>query len=95
LKKRYKVLLVAQEYPLINQAQIIFAVAFLHNFLIVHDPDEIIMDDVETEASVDDDWSSYQSSVPAEERNRAAEHRDRITQQMWADYTVKRARRHR
>jgi hypothetical protein len=55
LKKRFRVLLVAQEYPFATQTQIISAVALLHNFIIMNDPDKnSILDDVEPEASLDD-----------------------------------------
>jgi hypothetical protein len=88
--------LVAQEYPFATQTQIISAVALLHNFIIMNDPDEIsILDDIEPEASLDDSWSLHQSTVPHDERTRAARRRDRIADEMWTDYNARPARRRR
>jgi DDE superfamily endonuclease len=95
LKKRFKVLLVAQEYSFVTQTQLISAVAFLHNFIISNDPDEISIDDIETEGSWDDTWSRHQTAVPRDERARAAQRRDRIAEEMWANYTTRPARRRR
>ena len=89
-------MLIAQEYPFTNQMQIVSAVAFLHNFIVIHDPDEISVGEVETEGNTDDSvdrWSRHQSVIPQDEWARAAEHRDRIAQEMWADYIARPARR--
>jgi hypothetical protein len=95
LKKRFRILLLAQEYPFITQAQMVAAVAALHNFIILHDPSEISSREVDTEPNVDDFWSMHQATVPREERTRAAERRDRIAMAMWEDYVARSTRRRR
>jgi hypothetical protein len=95
LKKRFKVLLLAQEYSLATQTQIVPALAALHNFIIIHDPSEISEHEVETEPNADDAWSNDQAAVPDEERTRAAARRDSIATAMWEEYVSRLARRRR
>lgn len=95
LKKRFKVTLLAQEYPFAAQAQIIPAIAVLHNFIVIHDPSEVSLEDDETELnSVDDAWSMNQAAVSHDERTRAAECRDNIAKAMWDDFTARQTHRH-
>jgi len=84
-----------QEYSFATQAQIISALVALHNFIVVHDPSEVSPDEVETEANTDNPWSSYQATVPHEERTRATECRDHIAMAMWENYTTRLLRRRR
>jgi DDE superfamily endonuclease len=95
LKKRFKVLLVAQEYSFATQAKVIPALAVLHNFIIINDPGEISLDEIEPEANLDDTRSSEQPVVQNEERARAAARRDSIAMAMWEDYITRPARRRR
>ena len=97
LKKHFKVLLLAQEYSFATQAQIVSALAALHNFIITHDPKEISTispDEVETDSDADNAWSIHQASIPREERIRAAVHRDQIALMMWEDYNTRLPHRH-
>jgi hypothetical protein len=89
LKRQFKVLLIAQEYPFAIQACIISAIAFLHNFIVIHDSTKILSNDVKSEPSIDNIWSSYQAVVPCKEQTRAAECRDHIARAMWEDYTLR------
>jgi hypothetical protein len=57
LKKCFKVLLFTQEYSFGTQAQIISAMALLHNFIVIYDPSEISATKVKGELSTDDTWS--------------------------------------
>jgi hypothetical protein len=41
LKRCFKVLTAAQEYPLKNQAHLVSALAVVHNFIRIHDPNDI------------------------------------------------------
>ena len=40
LKKRFKVLITAQEYYLEDQARLVSALAVVHNFIHLHDPND-------------------------------------------------------
>ena len=95
MKKHFKTLLLAQEYSFATQARIIPALAVLHNFIVIHDPNEISQHEVETEQSTDDAWSGHQAAVPREERTRAAAHRDGIAKAMWEEYASRPPRRRR
>ena len=55
MKKHFKVLLLLPEYPFTTQAQIIFALVLLHNFIMHHDPGEISHDDLDDEDSSEPD----------------------------------------
>jgi hypothetical protein len=91
MKKRFRVLLLAQEYSFATQAQIIPALAVLHNFISLHDPGKTseLELELETGSDADDAWSIHQAAIPREERTRAAKHRDRIASEMWKDYTAR------
>jgi DDE superfamily endonuclease len=94
LKKRFKVLLLAQEYSFATQAQIVPAVAALHNFILAHNPNEELTTEDETEPNVDnedDDQGIHQAAVPYNERTRAGERRDRMAMEMWEDYIERQA----
>jgi hypothetical protein len=95
LKKRFKVLIIAQEYSFATQSQLVSALAALHNFIIIHDPGEIIQEEVHYEPAVDDPWNNDQGAVPRNERTRAAERRDRIAKEMWEEYVTRPQRRRR
>ena len=89
LKKRFKVLLLTQEYSFATQAQIVPALAALHNFILIHDSNDISEDELELEAEpvAGDAWSNYQVAVSREERTRATKRRDTIALAMWENYT--------
>ena len=93
MKKRFKVLLLPPEYPFTTQAQIIPALALLHNFIMHHDPGEISHDDLDdedgSEPGADDVEGALQATTSREERTRAAEHRDRIALAMWNEYSTR------
>jgi hypothetical protein len=89
-KRRFKVLINAQEYSLETQARLVSALAVVHNFICIHDPRDV--DPTETDI-IEDQGSQIQGAirgreerVAADERGRAAEHRDRIAHAMWRDY---------
>jgi hypothetical protein len=92
LKKRFKVLLLAQEYSFATQSQLVSALAALHNFIIIHNPGEISQKEVEDEQNGDNARSAHQGAVPSEERTRAAQHRKVIAKAMWEEY-ITRSRR--
>ena len=57
-KKQFKVLSVAHEYLLISQAQIVTALAVLHNFISIHDPEDVPDDEDVNPGDADDSLSS-------------------------------------
>jgi hypothetical protein len=95
LKRRFKVLHSAQEYPFATQAQTVAALAALHNFIITHDPSEMSLGEDETGPDEENAWSDHHAAVPREERTRAAKRRDNIAKAMWEEYLRRPARRRR
>jgi hypothetical protein len=97
-KRRFKVLVVAQEYLLDRQSQLVSALGVLHNFILINNPDDLT-DDVETQDNFTNALSAHQEerAVTNAERARAAERRDKIANDMWHDYEhgVRQHRRHR
>jgi hypothetical protein len=67
-----------QEYSFGIQAQIMSALMALHNFIIVHDPSEMSLNEVKPELNLNDTRSSYQAAVSHQEQIRAMAHRDHI-----------------
>lgn len=95
LKRRFRVLVSAQEYSLAVQVQLVPATAVLHNFIITHDPDDISLDEEDTEPNVGEVWSDHHAAVHREERTRAAECWDRIARAMWDEFIARPPRRRR
>jgi hypothetical protein len=98
VKRRFKVLVVAQEYSPEMQSRLISGLAVLHNFIRAHDPTDI-PDDTEMETEEETARAERRTAklaeraVGNEERNRAAERREAIAVAMWADYRHRRQRR--
>jgi hypothetical protein len=94
-KKRFKVLVVPQEYPLRSQAQLVSALAVVHNFIRIHDLDDFPEEeDEEDEGREEDrDIGTLQGNITTNEHERAVERRDEIAQAMWADYERRGRRR--
>ena len=100
VKRRFKVLVIAQEYSPEIQSRLICALAVLHNFIRVYDPSDTFEDtEIETESSAGVNRESAQAerrtatladwAVGNEERNRASERRESIALAMWADYRLR------
>jgi hypothetical protein len=94
VKWHFKALVVAQEYSLDRQSQLISALGMLHNFILLHDPDDILKDFETTEDDADNIQSSYQDAVSNTEQARAAARQDKIAQDLWQDFE-RGVRRHR
>jgi hypothetical protein len=86
VKRRFKVLVVAQEYSLDIQSQLISALSVLHNFILINDPDDIPEDIKITRDDCDNQHSRDQGTVSNAEQNRAAQCRDKIAHNMWCDF---------
>ena len=84
-----------QEYPLRSQAQLVSALAVVHNLIRIHDPDDLPedKDDKDEGREEDRDIGTLQGNITTNERERAVEHRDEIAQAMWADYERRGRRR--
>ena len=95
MKKRFKVLTIPQEYDLEMQAQIMCALAVVHNFMKIHDPGDQSFkdDDMVFDSDGDNSITTWPGSVGSKrESARAAAHRETITHAMWEDYQSKKAR---
>lgn len=92
-KKRFKVLIVPQEYPIRTQAQLVSALAVVHNFIRIHDPEDIPEDEEEDRQGRGDDVGTLQGHAVQDDRGRATQRRDAIAQAMWDDYERRGRRR--
>jgi hypothetical protein len=92
VKKRFRLLALAPEYDATIQARIPPALCALHNFIRLHDPDEIseYTDDVleiQLLRNDDDDTGELAVGPPTRQaRTRANQRRDRIATEMWDSY---------
>jgi hypothetical protein len=87
VKRRFRLLVVAPEYDLATQAKMVPAICVLHNFIQIHDVDDI--------PEIEDFWSRGQATgalmglggdISNAERNQATELRESIAKAMWASY---------
>jgi hypothetical protein len=77
--------MLAPEYPLAAQAQLVPALAVLHNFIWVHDPTDLPKDDdgqERVQGTADDRQFPHATDV----RDAAARFREEIALRMWQDY---------
>ena len=86
-KRRFKVLLVAQEYNLKTQAWLIPALAVIHNFIHIHDPGDLPESEANYEGGNgdgdgDNDGNDDDDDVPEVWGAR----REKIAQDMWDEY---------
>lgn len=89
-------LIIPQEYSLEFQARLVSALAVIHNFFRIHDPGDAhyIDDDGDegesnttiTQMNDEDAEDSEEVDLHADERGRAADHREKIARRMWRDY---------
>lgn len=88
LKKRFKVLIFAQEYVLEDQARLMSALAVVHNFILIHDPnDNDYIEDIGSHVQGAMDRREECVAVSQEESERAGERREQIAQEMWKAYS--------
>ena len=86
-KRRFRVLLLATEYPLIVQAQLVPALAVIHNFIRIHDPSDLLNEDDNPpieEYNYGEGGSGPQD--PTEHRNAGTRLRDKLARKMWQDH---------
>lgn len=96
-KRRFRLMSCSPEYDADTQSKIPAALAVLHNFIRIHDPDDDNDDDNDEH---DSGTLSSQQTTPTytlsqeslggyidrAERNRAGTRRDEIAERMWVDY---------
>ncbi|KAG9218342.1 hypothetical protein CCMSSC00406_0007287 [Pleurotus cornucopiae] len=91
VKRRFRLINTAPEYSLKKQAKMVLALCVLHNFIRVHDPQDLdgaTLEDLnnyrqQSHTPTTDDYSTH---ISHEERDRANDFRDRIAKQMWEQY---------
>jgi hypothetical protein len=79
----------APEYNLDIQARIPVALCAIHNFIRIHDTEELVLDDPldqDDNTAPDADGVAMALEVQEEPGSTAAIRRDRIAQDMWEDY---------
>lgn len=97
-KRRFRLMAAAAEYSIRTQSKIPGAVAVLHNFVHVYDPDDLAYDEGDNNDDSDDERtnnSRHEIPITPEnlgghisqaEKDRAGVKRDEIAMVMWADY---------
>jgi len=87
IKKRFAILHHAPEFSMKVQARIPPALCAIHNFIRIHNPDEISdFDNIQADLEPSN-WGELALGPPTrQERARADSRRDRIAQDMWASY---------
>jgi hypothetical protein len=97
LKKRFAALSKPMEYSVEDQAKIMQALCVIHNFIRIHDPDDIPKInkvDINPEPMHVSGMDNLRGSVSRAEREKASRKRDEIAKAMWDSYqdTVQRRR---
>ena len=88
----FRLMVAAPEYSSEVQAKVILALCALHNFIQIHDPDDL--DDQDRQEEVErrqpvPGTNDLQSRIDQAERCRAVERREKILNDMWADYVLR------
>lgn len=79
--------MLAPEYPLTVQAQLVPALAVLHNFIRIHDPSNLPPEDDDPQLG-DYDYGDNDDGPqdPTEQRDAGARFREEVAHNMWQDY---------
>lgn len=88
-KRRFRVLMLAPEYSLDQQARLIPALAVLHNFIQIHDPGDLPEDDHDLPPAHDNAGEvPYHNAMQnaRDIRDAASRFRDGMAHHMWRDY---------
>ena len=94
MKKRYRILVSSPEFSLETQARIVCGLAVTHNFIRIHDPEDL-PEPLEATHNERADEGGIQDGISTAEQNRASSRRDRIAAEMWAAYQQRSVRRRR
>jgi hypothetical protein len=99
LKKRFAAAVKPMQYSIRDQGKIVQALCVIHNFIRIHDPNDIPDIDEDDEDDEDPDYASVPGNLTRDisraEREEAAALRDKIANEMWSSYqkTVRRRAR--
>lgn len=93
VKHRFKLLVVSPEYDLATQAKMVPAICVLHNFIRIHDVDDLpVVSDSQRRAVLRDvsadTLGSLGGDISNAEKNRASELRESIAKEMWNSYQL-------
>jgi hypothetical protein len=89
VKRRFRLLVVAPEYNLATQAKMVPAICVLHNFIRIHDVDDIPTANdthIQAEEPLMPIMEGLGGDISTAERNRATELRESIAKAMWESY---------
>ncbi|CDO78092.1 hypothetical protein BN946_scf184729.g1 [Trametes cinnabarina] len=88
LKRRFKILTIPCEFSMAVQARILPALCAIHNFIRIHDGDEInnFATDFYDPSPGERNGELGDGAASVAERERAARIRDQIAEEMWQDY---------
>ena len=98
LKKRFKIIREANEFPIEAQGRIASAICVVHNFIRIHDPEDLPDPEDEDNNSIIplNASSGGNGTISSRERSAAVKRRDDIANAMWVQYQqylTKRGRR--
>ena len=85
-KRRFKMLRESSELPIRTQTQIVCAMAVLHNFIVFHDPSDLLDWEPNVEDEENDIEGTRATGISRAEVACSNLRRDKIAQDMWADY---------
>lgn len=99
LKRRFTMMKQVMEYDIKTQARVVPALCALHNFIRIHDPDDLEEpkegeQDGDSDSDSDEDVGSLGRDRTTAEVRQSEQRRDEIAKAMWEDY-VRRMRRQR
>ena len=89
VKRRFRLLVVAPEYNLTTQAKMVPAICVLHNFIRIHDVDDIPTANdthIQAEQPLMPIMEGLGGDISTAERNRATKLRESIAKAMWESY---------
>ena len=87
VKGRFRLLVVAPEYDLATQAKMVPAICVLHNFIRIHDVDDIPeIEGFRSRGQATGALMGLGGDISNAERNRASELRESIAKAMWTSY---------
>lgn len=95
LKKRFKIIREANEFPIEAQGRIASAICVVHNFIRIHDPEDLPDPDDEDNNSITPFNASFSGNgtISSQERSAAVKRRDDIANAMWVQYQQNLTRR--
>jgi hypothetical protein len=94
MKKRFRVLLLAQEYPIEAQVQLVSALVVVHNYIRIFDPrDKELNEKHIPRENSENTMTDIERVRVADEQGKAARCREEIMQAMWKDYEARSRRR--